>query len=188
LAPPSRRSPTDEADDHFLLLVAIEVGGATVYLTEKMGATANRTFSRIASTIQSTGGAPFVQDEAGTPRKAAARDEAVARADKPGAVSAGGDGLAPAAATPVKRQIISNATVSVVAPDCTAKQKELAALVKQHNAFVAKSDILGNPGAPRSGQWKIRVPVEQFDAFMVAVVALRIPEKNAFDSRNVTEG
>ena len=170
-----------------MLLVAIAVGGAAAFLTVVMGTTTNKTFSNVASAIQSTGGAAFALDEARALRQPAAREEVVAMADKPAVPLAGGDGPPPPAATPVKRQIVYNAAVSLAVADFDARQRELTGLVKLHNAFVAKSDMSGNSVAQRSGQWKIRVPVEQFDHFLAAVVGLGIPEKNTVDSQDVTE-
>src|ERR1700687_2475225 len=63
-------------------------------------------------------------------------------------------------ATEAPRKIIYTAQIELIADDFDKIEQELDQLVKDHEAYVAKSDTHGSPGVPRSGTWTIRVPVK----------------------------
>jgi hypothetical protein len=93
-----------------------------------------------------------------------------------------------APAEPLPRKIIRTADIKVIVPDFAQTEQELKNLLGAHkDAYVAKAEISGSPGAPRSGQWTIRVPVAEFDSFIEALLKLGIPQRNSIDSRDVTE-
>jgi Domain of unknown function (DUF4349) len=93
----------------------------------------------------------------------------------------------PKAATPLPRKIIYNASMSIIADDLSKAEKELEALVRKEKGYVISSEVAGSPGAPRSGQWKIRVPVDHLEGFREAVARLGDVERNTTDSQDVTD-
>jgi hypothetical protein len=98
-------------------------------------------------------------------------------------------GMPPAVpAEPLPRKIIRAADIKVIVADFGQTERELKKLLGAHkDAYVAKAEINGSPGAPRSGQWTIRVPVAEFDSFIDALLKLGIPQRNSIDSKDVTE-
>ena len=58
---------------------------------------------------------------------------------------------------------------------------------QQKGCYVAQAEVTGSAGSPRKGHWKVRVPVEQFEAFVEAVTKLGGPQRNSIDSKDVTE-
>jgi hypothetical protein len=101
-----------------------------------------------------------------------------------GARAAGAD---KGAAEPLPRKIIYKAEVSLVVDDLPAAEEQLRQLINQHKGFIAKSELSGSTGSKRSGHWRLRVPVDGFDAFMAAVVKLGVPQVNRTDSQDVTD-
>jgi hypothetical protein len=85
------------------------------------------------------------------------------------------------------RKIIYTANISLVVEDFAKAEQDLRQLVAEHNGYVINSEVQGTPGSPRFGQWKVRVPVEQFDTFRTAVSKLGELERTTTDSQNVTE-
>ena len=85
------------------------------------------------------------------------------------------------------RKIIYNADVKLVVEDFTRIQTEITELVKNFRGYIAEQELLGSPRAKRSGRWKIRVPVEQFDPFLAKVLTLGELERNSRTSQDVTE-
>jgi SAM-dependent methyltransferase len=63
----------------------------------------------------------------------------------------------------------------------------MARLIPQFGGYLAQAEVTGAPGEPRSGKWKVRVPVARFDAFLEAVVALGELIGRKTDSQDVTE-
>ena len=70
------------------------------------------------------------------------------------------------------RKIIYNAQVDLVTEDLTAFDGRLSQLIATSKGYVADSDITGSAGSTRRGSWKVRVPVETYDAFLKGAVAL----------------
>jgi hypothetical protein len=113
----------------------------------------------------------------------AGRDQAPAEAPPAG----GGGGAAQPPAQALSRKIIYNADITVVVQDLSAAEPQLLQVVKDHNGFVAQSEITGSAGSPRQGHWRLRVPAEQVQPCVDGIVKLGIPEKNGLDSKDVTE-
>lgn len=103
--------------------------------------------------------------------------------------------LAPAEAEKVKdavptaqsRKIIYNAQVELVVEDISTVVNNLTGLVKTHGGYVAETDVSASAGGQRRGMWKVRVPVDRFDALLAAVARLGEMQKNHVDSQDVTE-
>jgi Domain of unknown function (DUF4349) len=93
----------------------------------------------------------------------------------------------PAPEKALPRKIIYTATMSVIAEDFSKAEQALLHLVKEKQGYVIHSEVTGSPGAPRTGSWKIRVPVEQFDAFREAISRLGEVDRNTIDSQDVTD-
>jgi uncharacterized protein DUF4349 len=88
----------------------------------------------------------------------------------------------------VARKIIYKAQVEVIVEDFEKASADLLRLVKERpGAYVAGSDVQGTPGSPRVGVWTVRVPVDHFDAFLVAVGALGELRHSNTDSQDITD-
>jgi len=85
------------------------------------------------------------------------------------------------------RKIIYTAQIELIADDFDKVEQELDQLVKDHDAYVAKSDIHGSPGVPRSGTWTIRVPVKHFEDFNKALAKLGELRQDKTDSDDITD-
>ncbi len=85
------------------------------------------------------------------------------------------------------RKIIYNAQVKLVVEDLSTVVDNLTALIKAHGGYVAETDLSGSAGGQRRGMWKVRVPVDRFDAFLGAVAKLGELQQNHVDSQDVTQ-
>jgi hypothetical protein len=92
-----------------------------------------------------------------------------------------------AAAEPVARKIVYTANVDVVVDDFEGAVEQMRRLIREHNGYIAKSDVVGSPGVPRSGTWTLRVPVDRFEDFLKAVSSLGELRRNATDSEDITD-
>jgi hypothetical protein len=99
---------------------------------------------------------------------------------------AGGQGKR-AGALPVARKIIYTGDIEVIVEDFGKAAAAIEKLVRDNKGYLAHSDISNSPGAPRSGTWRARVPVDRFDAFRDAVAGLGEVQKNVTDSQDVTD-
>jgi hypothetical protein len=88
---------------------------------------------------------------------------------------------------PAKRKIVYNGNVQLIVTNIDKAQADLKAILKETDALVASSEITGSAGTPRSGHWRIRVPVDHFDDFMDAIVKVGVPQKNTTDSQDVSD-
>jgi hypothetical protein len=86
-----------------------------------------------------------------------------------------------------RRKIVYNGTVQLIVKDLDEAEGKLRAILKEFGAFVANSELTGSAGSPRSGHWRVRVPVERFEEFMTEIVRLGVPQKNSTDSQDVTD-
>ena len=85
------------------------------------------------------------------------------------------------------RNIIYNARIDLVTEDLTVLETSLTKLISAQKAYVADSDRTGSAGATRHGSWKVRVPVDGYDAFVKSVVALGELVTLKADSQDVSE-
>lgn len=120
---------------------------------------------------------PMAKDSA--PRAAVAKDAA----GQPGAEK----GAAVKDADAMPRKIIYTATIRLVVEEFAKAEQDLLQLVKSEKGYVINSEISGSPGTPRSGQWKVRIPVERFDSFRDDVIKLGKLERSSTDSQDVTD-
>ena len=93
----------------------------------------------------------------------------------------------PSAAPAVARKIIYDAQVDLIVESVEPIAKRVGSLVQDARGYIAEQTVSGSPGSQRSMHWKFRVPVEQFDSFVDAIVALGELERNNRTSQDVTE-
>lgn len=87
------------------------------------------------------------------------------------ALAGANDSKVKAAAT-LARKIIYTASLSLIVEELSKAQKNLARLVRERGGYIAETNVGGSSGSPRQGTWKVRIPVEQYEAFMTAASAL----------------
>jgi len=87
----------------------------------------------------------------------------------------------------ISRKIIYNTEIDLVPQDLTTAEKELRRLVRSAGGYVADTEVSGQPGAARQGEWTVRVPVERFETFVWDVVRLGELQRIHTDSQDVTE-
>jgi len=85
------------------------------------------------------------------------------------------------------RKIIYNAHVDLVTEDLAALDQKLSCLIETSKGYVADSDLSGSAGSTRHGTWKVRVPVESYDAFLKGVTSLGELVSQKADSQDVSE-
>jgi Domain of unknown function (DUF4349) len=85
------------------------------------------------------------------------------------------------------RKIVYNARLDLVTEDLNAFETSLTKLIAAQKAYVADSDRTGSAGATRHGSWKVRVPVDGYDAFVKGAVALGELVSLKADSQDVSE-
>src|SRR5260370_38679568 len=85
------------------------------------------------------------------------------------------------------RKTIYTAQVELIVEDLAKGEEELKRLIQEQKAYVAESEMRGSPGAPRSGSWTVRVPVDRFDAFMAAIAQIGELRHSRTDSDDITD-
>ena len=96
---------------------------------------------------------------------------------KAGAVGAGAQSV-----SQTQRKIIYTATVDLVVENLTSGQTKLTQLVKANDGYIAETNVGGASGEQRTGSWKVRVPVEKYEAFMAG--AQRLGELQTINARS----
>jgi hypothetical protein len=90
-------------------------------------------------------------------------------------------------ANAVQRKIVYRATVDLVVEDFEPIPARIDNLVRKFDAYLARSNVSGTPGTPRTGQWTVRVPADHYDAFLAASRQLGEVRRVGSDSQDVTE-
>jgi hypothetical protein len=88
---------------------------------------------------------------------------------------------------PLPRKIIYTANVDLNVNDFDNAAEQLGQITKQHKGYVAKSYVTGSPGSPRTGNWTVRVPVDNFEPFMAAIEKLGELRSSKTDSEDITD-
>ena len=99
-----------------------------------------------------------------------------AEAEQPSGIEAGTD-----------RKIIYEAELRLVVQDFSKTETDLPAIVRKHGGYLANVTIDRTSGQQRRGRWQARIPVDQFEVFMLAVSDLGIPESRGQKALDVTE-
>jgi hypothetical protein len=87
----------------------------------------------------------------------------------------------------VVRRIIYNAHVELLVESVSQLGDALGRLLKQHGGYIAETDVTSYSQQHRQAIWKVRVPVDDFEAFVAEVGRLGELQKNHVDSQDVTE-
>jgi hypothetical protein len=96
-------------------------------------------------------------------------------------------GQAPADKLALSRKIIYDGQVELVVKDVDATAKKVVTFVQDARGYIAEQGTTGAPGSQRSMRWKLRVPVDQFEALVQKVVELGELVQNSRTSQDVTE-
>ena len=84
------------------------------------------------------------------------------------------------------RKIIFTAEVRLVVDAFEGAAQQVRDLANRHGGFVARSSIQGSEGEPRRGDWTLRIPSSQYDAFLEGSQALGQVRGVSSDSQEVT--
>ena len=144
-----------------ILLAGCGAGGGDAQMSDSAGSSAEMAADATA------GAAP--------PPPMPANAEAGAQKGKGASVGANAQ-----AVSKTKRVIIYTATVDLVVENLTLGQNKLTQLVKANGGYIAETNVGGESGAQRTGSWKVRVPVEKYEAFMAG--AQRLGELQSINS------
>jgi hypothetical protein len=105
------------------------------------------------------------------------------RGDKAGAAQdkAGGE-----AEPKTPRKIIYTANLVLIVDDFDKASEALDQLIEENKGFISTSDIRGERGTPRSGQWTVRVPEARYKALVGAIAKLGEATQSRSDSQDVS--
>src|SRR5262249_42003483 len=84
------------------------------------------------------------------------------------------------------RKIIYNAEIELVVKSLAGAEREMMKLVQASGGYVAENDLSNQSGARGQGSWKVRVPVDAFDAFLEGVARLGELQRVHRDSQDVS--
>ncbi len=90
------------------------------------------------------------------------------------------------AVSTTQRKIIYTATVDLVVENLSNGQTKLTNLVKANGGYIAETNVGGNSGEQRTGSWKVRVPVDKYEAFMAGAQKLGELQSINSSSQDVT--
>jgi type II secretory pathway pseudopilin PulG len=100
----------------------------------------------------------------------------------------GAGAVAPAQnTTTLARKIIYTATVSLVVEKLNPAQKKLEDLVRKSKGYIAETNVGGETGEPRTGTWKVRVPVDGYQSFLDAVSKIGEVQTVSSNSQDVSD-
>jgi Domain of unknown function (DUF4349) len=88
---------------------------------------------------------------------------------------------------PLPRKIIYTADVDLLVDNFSGAAQKLQELIKQHQGLLAQSEINSDPGRPRFGRWRARIPVERFEDFVNQTAQLGEVLKDKTDSEEITD-
>jgi chromosome segregation ATPase len=84
------------------------------------------------------------------------------------------------------RKLVYRAEADLLVEDLSAAGQELETILKMHKGVLANSEISSFSGAPRAGLWRVRVPADEFDAFVKALAGLGELQRSRQDIQDVT--
>jgi len=85
------------------------------------------------------------------------------------------------------RKIIYEADVTLIVKDFAKLERDVPALVKSHSGYLAEVEVDRTHGRFLTGRWVVRVPVEQYEAFLDSLSELGVPETFNQTAQDVTE-
>jgi hypothetical protein len=122
------------------------------------------------------------------PKSADTHDESASRSTMTTANTRGADGEKTGEKTlESTRKIIYTANVELIVEDFSNTPAELRQMVEKHGGLIAGSNIYAQSGNQQSGNWRIRVPVANFEAFLEDVRTLGELVNINTDSEEVTD-
>jgi len=86
----------------------------------------------------------------------------------------------------IPRKIIYNAQIDLVVESVSTVEQELARLVKASGGYISQTDVSSQSNVERRGTWRVRIPVDRFDAFVTVVGKLGELQRSHVDSQDVT--
>jgi hypothetical protein len=125
-------------------------------------------------------------------REAAERAEVTSNLKQVGMAVANYDGSREQATTKtqapaIPRKIIYDARIDLVVESLGGLESSVMNLVKEHDGFLAESDVATQVSTQRTATWRVRVPVDRFDAFIRAVTRLGEVRTSHLGTQDVTE-
>jgi hypothetical protein len=87
----------------------------------------------------------------------------------------------------IPRKIIYTAEVSLVVEKLNPAQQKLEELVRKSKGYIAETNVGGETGAPRTGTWKVRVPVDGYQSFLDAVSKIGEVQTVSSNSQDVSD-
>ncbi len=109
------------------------------------------------------------------------------RSEDAAEVPQSGTGTADSKTPALLRKIIYTADIGLVVEDFAAVEPTVSSLVRKHNGYIAEMQLSGSPGINRSARWKIRIPIDEFEAFLTEAGALGELERQHHGSADVSE-
>jgi Domain of unknown function (DUF4349) len=94
---------------------------------------------------------------------------------------------APERGPAIPRKIIYDARIELLVKSLEAAERAVLDLIKDHDGFLAESNIAAQIGTQRDATWRVRVPVDHFDSFVSAVGKLGEVRTNHVGTQDVTE-
>ena len=115
-----------------------------------------------------------------------AATEGMALTDSSGSMAVADAAMPMPTEAAVERKIVYTADVDIVVEEFDQVPSQVKDLAEQHRGYIARSNIHGRPGSPRSGEWTIRVPVANYEEFLAAARELGETRSVRTDSDDVT--
>jgi hypothetical protein len=85
------------------------------------------------------------------------------------------------------RRIIYTADTRLTTKNFTDASKELAETIKKFGGHIANSNVSGEIGSTRFGNWTVRIPVQNFDAFLGSLGEVGSVQNTSISSQDVSE-
>ncbi len=85
------------------------------------------------------------------------------------------------------RKIIYTAAISLVVDNFDGLEQRIQETVEQHQGYLSRATLDRMQGESRRGIWQARIPVDQYDAFLQAVVSLGVPTSLEQNAQDVSE-
>ncbi|MBT3467857.1 MAG: DUF4349 domain-containing protein [Opitutae bacterium] len=100
----------------------------------------------------------------------------------------GASGIASELPNPADRKIIYVTEIRLVLKETSFEdfEKDIAKLIKDNSAYQSEVTFNRNRGERRTGRWVVRVPVNLYQAFLVGVKDLGVPEEVQESASDVT--
>ena len=93
----------------------------------------------------------------------------------------------PGRSATIPRKIIYDARIDLVVDSLSGTEQAILRLIDEHHGFLAESDQSSLTAFQRRGTWRVRVPIDHFNAFVSAVSRLGEVRQNHVGSQDVTE-